>query len=209
MTKSSYHHGNLRPALVEAALEIIADKGVSGLTMRSVGQYVGVSHAAPYRHFKDKEAILAAVATEGFNGMRDAMTLERDAVDPSDLTGRMAACGRAYIHFAVRHPSHYRVMFGPATRNKMRHPELLGASLEAFGILLNGIEEARAAGLLRDLPTIELGIVAWSQAHGLSMLLIDDQFELGEIDDVALAGYAERATVVIGDGMLAPPPVVE
>jgi AcrR family transcriptional regulator len=200
LRKASYHHGNLREALVEAALGLIAEHGVAGLTMRSVGKTVGVSHAAPYRHFKDKEAILAAVATEGFVLMRDAMAAARDGAG-SDLMERLAVCGRAYIHFAVRHPSHYRVMFGPATRNKMEHPELLGASLEAFGIILGGIEEAQAAGLLRDGETIELGIVAWSQAHGLSMLLIDDLFELGEISDEALEGYAQRASDVIDTGI--------
>ena len=200
MIKASYHHGNLPEALVSAALQIIAATGVDSLTMRAVGQRVGVSHAAPYRHFKGKEALLAAVATEGFRLMRDAMRAARDAeVGPME---RLAACGRAYVRFAVRHPSHYRVMFGPASRNKMDHPDMLEASLETFGLLLESIDAAKAAGLLRDDASIELGIVAWSQAHGLSMLLIDDQFELGDIDDDALDRYAARATSVVGAGLL-------
>lgn len=198
--KTSYHHGNLREALVESALKIIEESGVSGLTLRAVGQRVGVSHAAPYRHFRDKEAILAAVATEGFKHMRDAVLAEREAAG-DDVMDRLAAVGRAYVKFAVRHPSHYRVMFGPATRNKLDHPDLLGASLELFQIVLESIEKAQATGVLREEPAIELAIVAWSQAHGLTMLLIDDQFELGEIDDDALEAYATRATDVIDRGL--------
>lgn len=201
--KTSYHHGNLREALVQAAVEIIAEKGVEALTLRSVGTRVGVSHAAPYRHFKDKEAILAAVATEGFYLMRDFMKARNEEVADLDVMARLAEIGRAYIHFAVRHPYHYRVMFGPATRNKMRYPDLLAASLEIFTIMVEGLEQAKALGLVRDEPAIELSIVAWSQAHGLSLLLIDDQFELGEIDDETLDGYARRATSVIDQGLRA------
>src|SRR3982751_2670167 len=105
-----YHHGNLRGALLQEALSTIRAEGVEALTLREIGARLGVSRTALYRHFADKGALLAAVATEGFRTLREQLTSawvagagDRDAFD---------AMGIAYIRFAIDNPSHYRVMFG-------------------------------------------------------------------------------------------------
>src|ERR1041384_7388776 len=108
--RRSYHHGNLRRALLDEALATIGAEGVDGLTLREIGARLGVSRTAMYRHFADKRALLAAVATEGFR------TLRQQLVSAWEAGGRGSAAfesmGTAYIRFAAANPAHYRVMFG-------------------------------------------------------------------------------------------------
>jgi AcrR family transcriptional regulator len=106
-----YHHGNLPQALRDAALALINEAGADALTLRGAAKRAGVSQAAPYRHFRNKEALLAAVAEEGFRAMAEAMG-RRAAPHRADPAGRLRALGRAYVEFATRHPAHFRVMFG-------------------------------------------------------------------------------------------------
>src|SRR5687767_3479304 len=105
-----YHHGDLRRALLQAAVRTIRTHGVDGLTLRGVGSTLGVSRTALYRHFTDKAALLAAVAAEGFRMLREELARAWEESGRA-LTG-FEAMGRAYVRFAVAHPSHYRVMFG-------------------------------------------------------------------------------------------------
>src|SRR5262245_23788463 len=104
-----YHHGDLRRALLDAALEILAEGGAAGLTLREVARRAGVTHAAPYRHFEDKAALLAAVAEEGFRAVYAEMLARSERV--KDPVERLYQIGAAYVLFAVTHPAHFRVMF--------------------------------------------------------------------------------------------------
>src|ERR1700733_5513657 len=108
--KRAYHHGDLRAALVAAAVQILEKDGEGALTLREVARRVGVSAAAPYHHFADKHAILAAVGEEGFSHLADAME-EAQATSGPKTRDTLRAMGVAYVRFAVRHPSHFRVMF--------------------------------------------------------------------------------------------------
>ena len=105
-----YHHGDLRRALLQAAVRTIRSHGIDGLTLRGVGSALGVSRTALYRHFTDKAALLAAVAAEGFRMLREE--LRRAWERRRARTRGFEAMGVAYVRFAVAHPSHYRVMFG-------------------------------------------------------------------------------------------------
>src|ERR1700693_5459913 len=106
-----YHHGDLPRALLDAALHIVETQGTEALTLRAVARRAGVSQAAPYRHFASKEAILAAVAEDGFRSLIAAMR-ESVATCGEDPLGRLRAVGLGYVTFATSHPSHFRVMFG-------------------------------------------------------------------------------------------------
>src|SRR3989442_13109070 len=124
---------------------MVEERGVEALTLREVGRRGGVSQAAPYHHFKDKEALLAAVAEEGFNKLSEAMEDAR-AVAGSSPRARVRATGVGYVRFAVRHPSHFRVMFS-GILPVADHPTLHKAGQRGFGILAEGVAVAQAAGI--------------------------------------------------------------
>src|SRR5262245_4881527 len=123
--KRAYHHGDLRRALLDAALELVSSKGVQALTLREVARRAGVTHAAPYHHFPSKEALFAAVATEGFRDLAAAMR--------AALSGRrgpfasLRAIGVAYVRFATEHPAHFRIMFRPGLIGARLAPDLVAA----------------------------------------------------------------------------------
>ncbi len=191
--KQTYHHGDLQQALIEAAIALIAEKDVSSLSLREVARRVGVSHAAPYRHFADKDALLAAVAREGFQGLSEAMKLGLQQAPPDPLK-RLEATGMAYVGYAIAHPSYYRVMFG-AYRSE-GYPSLEQASQEAFGVLVGVIVEGQGAGVVRSGEPRQLAWVAWSLVHGLAMLLIDGQLPVTEGSAIeSLTSVAARTLI--------------
>ncbi|MCY1047384.1 TetR/AcrR family transcriptional regulator [Corallococcus sp. bb12-1] len=173
--KARYHHGDLRQALVDAAVALISEEGFGALTLREVARRAGVTHAAPYRHFTDKEALLEAVAIEGFRTMAREMR-ERMATAPPGPLDQLSAAGVAYVLFAVRHPPHFRVMFGPHFRHPLK-PESPPGEEDAFALLVRGIASGQAAGLLRAGDPRALTLTAWSLVHGLASLFVDRQLD--------------------------------
>ena len=173
-SRRRYHHGNLREALRDAALALIARAGADALTLRGAAKLAGVSQAAPYRHFRDKGALLAAVAEEGFRAMAEAMG-RRASPHRTDPAGRLRALGVAYIEFATQHPAHFRVMFGRVPVDRAAHPGLQEAASAAYGLLTGAIRDCQAAGVIRAGDPEELALCAWSAVHGLSALVVDGQ----------------------------------
>jgi AcrR family transcriptional regulator len=174
-SKPRYHHGDLRHALIEASLALITEEGFGALTLREVARRAGVTHAAPYRHFADKEALLAAVAEEGFRTMAAQMRERMDR--ESGPTQRIVACGVAYVMFAIHHPAHFRVMFGPHFTRLIDHEALAREGDNAFGLLVQGLIEGQKAGEVREGEPMPLALMAWSQVHGLASLLVDGQLQ--------------------------------
>src|SRR5438128_9446581 len=171
--KRPYHHGNLRQALIDAALELIEERGVSALTLREVARQVGVTHAAPQRHFADRAALVAAVAEQGFRGLAAHVAAVRgSARTPAQ---RLRALGVAYIEYAIAHPAHLRVMFSPEVADKTRYQELQRAADAVHDMLHGGIEKAQREGLVRRGDPNALAFAAWSMVHGCATLLIDGQ----------------------------------
>ena len=167
--------GDLSGRLVRAAAALITERGPQGFSLREVARRARVSEAAPYWHFPSKEALLAAVAEQGFVGLAAAMTDVRERV--KDPRRRLQALGIAYVRFALAHPSHLRIMFGPEIRDKTAHPSLHLAAKHAFGLLVTTIAEAQRAGHVRRGDPEDLAVSAWALVHGLSALLIDGQLE--------------------------------
>lgn len=165
-----YHHGDLRRALLAAALDILRADGTAGLTLRAVARRAGVSHQAPYHHFADRAALVAAVAQDGFE--RLAAELDRAQRAAAGAVARLQETGVAYVVFAVRHPEHFRVMFGSELAERTAHPELDRAARRVFEQLLE------PAGALFPLPSSDSSTISatlWAVVHGLAMLLIDGQ----------------------------------
>lgn len=184
-----YHHGDLRRALVEAALQLVQEEGPSGITLREAARRAGVTHAAPYRHFADKEALLAAVAEEGFKQLRDqiaeSMAAGGDAID---------AVGRAYVKFAMNNPSQFKVMFGAQVGDKRNYSSLLEADQAVFDLLVSAIDSAQKSSDLPDGNTAAMGMVAWSMVHGVASLVVHGQMDRAGVSPDQIEELARRVT---------------
>ena len=175
--KNAYHHGDLRRALIEAALSLMAEKSAASLSLREVARRAGVSHAAPYRHFADKDALLAAVAEEGFRVFGQCLSAAAATVE--DPLARIESIGKAYVRYALAHPVHYRVMFGSYDVAASGEPKLVEASQQSFDVLLQAIETAQTAAAVRPGEPHLLAVAAWSLTHGLAMLLLENCVDQG------------------------------
>jgi AcrR family transcriptional regulator len=195
--KRAYHHGNLPAALVGCAAELIGAHGPEALTLREVAKRAGVSHAAPYRHFKDKAALLAAVAEEGFREMTQDMVDAAGGAGP-DPMDRFQATGLAYVRFAVSHPAHFRLMFGPAVPDKLAHPSLAESARQAFSTLMDQIAACQTAGLVRGGDPADLALPAWSIVHGLASLIVDRQVGSGDASATEELARTITAAVMLG-----------
>jgi len=164
-TRATYHHGNLGPALIAAARDLLALDGPGAVSLREAARRVGVSATATYRHFHDKDHLLAAVAAEGYREF--AERLRAANADPEGFP----ALGAAYIEFALEHPGLFRLMFGPLLRERERYPELGAAADGAFAALLEGAR-GFVGGRNEDIESV--AYAAWSFAHGLARLVLDD-----------------------------------
>jgi len=185
--RRSYHHGNLRRALLDEALATIRNEGVEGVTLREIGARLGVSRTALYRHFADKRALLAAVATEGFRSLRQQLT----AAWEESGRGQAAfqSMGVAYVRFAVISPSHYRVMFGGFVTATTREPGLAAEAAGAFQALVDALAALQRDRAVRADDILLMARFVWAVVHGIAMLAIDGQLgEQGGVED--LMGYA-------------------
>lgn len=183
-----YHHGNLRRALLDEALATIRTEGVEGLTLREIGARVGVSRTALYRHFADKRALLAAVATEGFRTLREQLTSAWEGWGRNDAGFR--AMGAAYVQFAVSSPSHYRVMFGGFVGEETNDPELGVEARGAFQALVDALSALQVARLVRQEDVVLMATHVWALVHGVAMLAID-----GQLHDVVSADDLTRYAI--------------
>jgi len=175
----AYHHGDLRRALLEGALELLAEGGPAHLTLRAAARRAGVSVAAPYRHFADKRELLAAVAEEGFIAMQRACD-EALAAAGDDAVERFWVHGVAYVRFAIDNPAHYRVMFGPELPDKSVYEDLYRAARTAYDGLRSSLRYCALNGLFGEDQIEVRATRAWALVHGLASLFIDGQLNVDE-----------------------------
>ncbi|MER5207805.1 TetR/AcrR family transcriptional regulator [Streptomyces sp. NPDC002825] len=155
-SRSTYHHGELRQAVLAAALDVIATDGPGALSLRDLARRAGVSHAAPAHHFKDRTGLLTAIAAEGYELLAEALA----------GTAGLRERGVRYVRFATEHPAHFQVMFQPELL-RADDPDLLAAKERASAELRTGVADL---GAVPDARTA--GIAAWSLAHGFATLLL-------------------------------------
>jgi AcrR family transcriptional regulator len=187
--KHGYHHGDLRRALLQEAVRIIHRRGVAALTLRAVGDRLGVSRTALYRHFTGKSALLAAVAGEGFRMLRLQLVEAWERHDQSaDAFEQMAM---AYVRFAVANPSHYRVMFGGHVEANT-DPELAREGAGAFQALVDALLAQQQRGTVCGEPPLRLAQFIWATVHGIAMLAIDGLLERQQTDVETLVRFANE-----------------
>jgi AcrR family transcriptional regulator len=187
-----YHHGDLRHALVAAGAEVLAERGVDGLSLREVARRAGVSQAAPYHHFADKAALLSAIAEQGYLDLAAALRAgAEDAGGPALM--RFQGMGIAYVGFAVEHPAMFRLLF---------RPEMLAAANPAgtasYRVLEEGLAAAMAEGSVIGNKD-DIALAAWCAAHGAATLYVDGP--LGT-EDRSAQEIAEIVTTVLGIGFI-------
>lgn len=162
----AYHHGDLRNGLLEAARAILEEESLAALTLRAVARKAGVSHAAPYRHFPNHEALLVELSIEGFDELRELLAEAGKAQGPE--SDKIANIGAAYMRFVAQRPALARLMFGSQLPNRDQFPAL-GLKADSIG------QEIGSA-----LHDSALGLAVWSAVHGLAMLVLENVIDLGQ-----------------------------
>lgn len=193
---SNYHHGNLRQELLEHAERHLVGGGIAELSLRALAREIGVSQTAPYRHFRDKNALLAALATDGFARLMEIIRPLEDEPDPVEAMFRL---GMAYIHFAQANPEIFRLMFGPVLLPRKKFSELFAAGREAFYHLQRIIERGAEKGVFENDDIASLAHTAWAGVHGVATLILDHGDSFGYYRD--LDAQAEQSLRVMIKGL--------
>jgi AcrR family transcriptional regulator len=182
--KKSYHHGDLLQSLIDAAFDLIAEKDVTHVSLREIARRVGVSHTAPYRHFADKEALLTAVAQEGFLRFRQSLEEAMQPISPP--LERLEAGCLAYLRYAAQHPSRYRIMFGMQEMSAEKKNSAIAALARDICLPLAAtIAEGQSIGVVRQGEPEQMAQTLWALMHGWAMLVMNGQLEKGESEAIA------------------------
>jgi AcrR family transcriptional regulator len=158
---------DFRERLCEAAEKLFAERGPEAVTMRQLATELGVSPMTPYRYFHDKDDILAAIRTNGFNRFAEALEKARDGAEGARAKGK--AVGEAYVTFALNHPHAYKLMFDLNQPNMEKYPELVAAGLRARGTLTGYVDDALSEGVMSG-DAAEIGMMFWAAVHGAVVL---------------------------------------
>jgi AcrR family transcriptional regulator len=191
-----YHHGNLKQTLLQAAVQALAKHGPREFTLREVARLAKVSHNAPYRHFRDKDELLAAVAAQGFDKLADSMIAA--AAPAGNALEALERSGLGYVRFALEWPEHFAVMFDYA-QNLIDHPDYASSGRRAFQVLLDHIVACQEAGRLPPGEPNALALTAWSLVHGVAKLAIAKRLPLENED--AILRFTQFATRALSDGL--------
>lgn len=176
-----YHHGHLRRALLDAALQVLTEEGLAGLTLRAVARRAGVTEAAPYHHFASKSALVEALVVETLQQLAQALQ-EAAQATPGTPLDQLVATGVAYVHFALEHRASFQILYRPELRQLSRPtPDADGiarspidrAGMAAYHVLLDALVACQQAGEVVPGDPLLLALTAWATVHGLAQLLLD------------------------------------
>ena len=170
----SYHHGDLRSALIQCAVDLLKTKSPADLTLRELARKTNVSTAAPFRHFKDRKELLAAISRQGFEIQYQYM---RESFDNShdDLSKMYLGCGKAYFKMGLKHPQHFKLMYGSEVVPCHDYPELAEAALKTFQIVTEVVKFCQQKKFLGPGDPYKRAMQYWAVVHGLTSLYADGQ----------------------------------
>lgn len=196
-----YHHGNLKQALIDAGQQLLIEKGIYGLSLRETAKAAGVSHTAPYRHFKDKEALLAAIAESGFESLAKAL-LNAVAEHADDPREQLAAAAATYVKLAVTRIEMHQLMFGDGFDDEAMSETMVETKQLVFGVLFKIIETGQKKNIYKKADTLELVIAAWSMIHGYTMLLTTGQLRESVTSLMQIEKLARSLASHLIDGLI-------
>ena len=199
--KGSYHHGNLREALLEIAHTLIESEGVKAITLRRIAKEAGVSQNAPYSHFADKAALLDALAVDGFKDLIACMMkASKSAMTPAD---HLQAIGTGYVNYALSHPELFHLMFNLRQSEKPASTALQEASSKSFQILRNAVINVQEAESPDREGSLIATISAWSIVHGLSVLIIENKLANNpDIKKLSRKKIIDQTTKIFTQGLI-------
>lgn len=199
-SSKSYHHGDLRNSLLTAAEKVLRKKGAE-LSLREVAKAAGVSHTAPYRHFKDKTALLQALAAIGYQRLADAVRAAKD-VNLEQPVEAMLATGQAYVELAVNNPEMTQLMFGGVLEvEEVTEDELVECSGDAFNALLEVVDLGLESNIYQSNDRMEIALANWSIVHGLSMLVTGGQLSSHATSEKAIQGLTRTVGEMLMNGL--------
>ena len=204
--RSTYHHGDLYRSLVNAAERLLEADGVAGVSLRAACKAAGVSHAAPYRHFRGKAQLMEAIARDGFDQLGE-LCREARLRHPDDPEQQLRDAGRAYVRWATDNPERTRLMFGGMMKADDLDPDLHAQAEAAYSEIFRIIDEGRRVGLFGGRDTDSVVLAAWSAVHGLTMLILGS----GKVmpsgpDEIDALAELVCDTILSGIRMRAPQP---
>ncbi|EKO14114.1 TetR/AcrR family transcriptional regulator [Leptospira kirschneri] len=179
--KNSYHHGDLKKALLEASLRILKDEGYKSLSLRKAATYAGVSQSAPYRHYEDLESLYADIAEEGFKMLaeRQKKLQVKYRTKPLLLFRESGVC---YVEFALEFPDLFRIMYGNQIESHSKYKSLVKTEDESFRIIVEIIRDCQRAGVIRTDDVVSSATSAWTMVHGIAVLLAGKQVMFRSVD---------------------------
>jgi len=174
MDTKKYHHGDLKNTLIQAGVEILSEEGVGGLSLRKVAQRAGVSHNAPYFHFADKQALIAAISTEGYRSLYEQLVVIHETYQ-ADPRRQLVEAAFMYLRFAQTRPAHFKVTFSNAVEREEAYPDLVEMADNLISELIKIVGDCQKTGILHPAPVGAMAVSVWSAVHGFTSLFIDGQ----------------------------------
>ena len=174
MKTKTYHHGDLKNALIQAGVEILAKEGIGKLSLRKVALKAGVSHTAPYAHFSDKQSLIAAISTEGFQRLSKALesVINTHSNNPKK---QLLESAQIYTKFALENKDIFKIMFSSALEKEKEYPAFVEISQKTFIQVVNIVRACQEAGVLKSGEADVLAVIIWGQVHGIIALAIEGQ----------------------------------
>ena len=182
---NTYHHGDLKNALIQAGIEILSINGIKGLSLRRVAKRAGVSHAAPYAHFTDKQALIAAISTEGYKQLFSQLK-QIDQKYCNDPLRKLVEVAWCYLQFAVKDPAHFKITFSGVIEKEKDYPAFVEISQKSFVFITEMVAECQATGIWPSGPSDLIAVHLWGSIHGLAALLIEDQLSSQVLENYSL-----------------------
>ena len=181
MTERPYHHGSLRSALLEQAARTVREQGADELSLRDLARQIGVSHSAPRRHFPDRQALLEALAEDGFARLSAELQKAGESAGP-DFADRLQAAGSAYVRFATADATLLELMF--ASKHQTESHALHESADRAFSVMLELIRQGQASGVLEQGDPERVGTLLFATVHGLAALVTSGMLDSAQLDEL-------------------------
>jgi AcrR family transcriptional regulator len=185
MPSKKYHHGDLKNALIRAGADILAKEGLGGISLRKVAKRAGVSHSAPYAHFKDRQSLIAAISTEGFRQLYEQLNAAFYA-HADDPEAQLVESAWAYIQFALNNADTFKIMFSGVLEKEKDYPSFVEISGKTFERVVKIVQVCQHAGVLGQAPSELVAVSLWGQVHGIISLVLEGQITHRVLDRFTL-----------------------